>query len=124
MRPQVESRLTAYGLFQHLEELPCNVELGGLGGLRSQQAEGIDVLSPTGAFHVDIEHGIVHLAHDAFTTGKHRCLLIQEVYPQVDIGPPRCLVGNISEQRAAVFALIVEQIAQNVFFRDAHATVS
>ena len=88
-----------------------------------QQLEGADVLPTTGTFHIYIEDGIVHLAHDAFTTAKYRCVVVQEAEPQVDVHPAGSLVADVAEERATVFTLIGNEMTQNVLLGDADATM-
>ena len=79
--PQIETRVAAYGLFEHLEETFCYLVVGQSGRLVADELEGADVFAAARALHVNIEYGIVHLPHYALATGEDRCVVVEEGQP-------------------------------------------
>jgi len=76
--PEIVGRLAADVGFEQFEETAGDEEFVGLGGLGSNEMVGAYVVATTGALHVDIEDGVVHLAHDALGTGEDGCIVVQE----------------------------------------------
>ena len=73
------------------------------------------VVASLRARHLYIEHGIVHLSHDSFTTRKHWGFgMIEERKPQVDVLPLGPLVADVAEDTADVLAFVVYEISEDV----------
>ena len=79
--PEIVSRFAADGLFEELEEVSGEFVLFPFCRIARDKVERGCVISSLGSFKVDIEHGIVHLSHDALRTRKHSCVMIEEVQP-------------------------------------------
>ena len=76
--PEIIRRILADGLFQHLEETASYLVLGQGVGLSGDELVSGCVVASFRTAHLHIEHGIVHLPHDALATRKHRGLWVVE----------------------------------------------
>ena len=85
--------------------------------------EGTYILTSFRTTHLCVEHGVIHLSHNTFTTSKDRGVVMQERQPQMDILPFRCLVADIAEERTAIITTKVYEIAENIFFGYAYTTM-
>ena len=119
--PQIEARLAPYGLLEHDKELFGYLKLRHFAGLVGHELEGVDIFSAFGAFNVDVEHGVVHLAHYALGAREHRCVVVEERQPQVDVAVAGCLVGYVAEEIHEVLAAERHEISQYVLLGDAHS---
>lgn len=121
--PQIEARVAAYGLFEHLEETFCYFVVWQSGRGVADELEGADVFAAARTLHVNIKYGVVHLSHYALATGEDGSVVVKERQPQVDIAPLWRLVGDVSEEPHAFFPSVCYEIAQNILLRDAHAAL-
>ena len=79
--PEIVSWFAADGLFEELEEASGEFVLFPFCRIARDKVERGCVISSLGSFKVDVEHGVIHLSHDAFCTRKHSCVVIEEVQP-------------------------------------------
>ena len=96
--PQIEARVAADGLFQSSEVVACDFKLRQCSGIFGHQVESADVMATLWAFHIYVEHCIVHLSHDAFCPCKHGRIMVEEGQPQVNVLVAGPLVGYVSEE--------------------------
>jgi len=120
--PEIIRRILADGLFQHLEEAAGYLMLWQGVGLSGDELVSGGVVASLRTAHLHIEHGIVHLPHDAFASRKHRGLgMVEERQPKVDVLPLRSLVADVAEDAHDALALVIHEIAEDVFLGHYHA---
>ena len=73
--------------------------------------------------HVNVEYGVVHLAHDALAAGEDRRVVAEEVEPQVDVFPLRRLVADIAEEDKFLLTFEFYEMPQHMALVNAQATV-
>ena len=112
--PEVEAWVAADGLFEELEEAACHLIFGEVLRGACDEVEAAGVIAAAGACHIDIEDGVVHLAHYPFGAGEHGRVVIEEREPQVYVLPLGTLVGDVAEKTACAFAPECEEAAQDV----------
>ena len=115
MCPQIVGWFAAYGVLKHLEEAACYLVGRHVGWGACYKPVGGCVVAAARPAHLHIEHGVVHLAHDALATCKDRSVpVVEERQPQVDVGPLGALVANVAAHVAHTLAAPVDNVSQRL----------
>ena len=68
---------------------------------------------------ITIEESLTRALDDTLRTREDGRIVIQEVYPEVDIAPVRLLVGDVADNHRASLVLVFHDMAQRLLHRDA-----